>query len=158
MLEKTGNIYIEYLERLRRNNSWVKSGILKEDNTKYWIIGSEKEYYIFKKVVLCNLYNNLKDNPNGCVGCKFVEEKENGTSKGFLVRRDVAKKYCYANSIEDFIKIMQKKYYAHGYYYHGKRDCKYIVNKNEDSLKVFKDEQEAQNAGYTRCTSKDCFE
>ena len=54
------------------------------------------------------------------------------TPTGFLVKRDVAKKYCYANSVEDFIKIMQKRYYAHGYYYHGKRDCKYIVNKNED--------------------------
>ena len=38
MHRKTGNLYIEYQERLRSNGVWVDSGILKKDNSKYYLI------------------------------------------------------------------------------------------------------------------------
>ncbi len=157
MLVQTGNLYIEYEERLKKNNNWVRSGILKDDNTKYWIIGSFNEYYFFYKKDLCDIYAKLLQNPNGYTGCRFVREKTNGTSKGFIINREMANNICIAKSISEFINKLSKKYYANGYYYHGKRDCKYIANKNDDSITIFDDEDKAKQAGYVKCTSKDCF-
>ena len=84
-------------------------------------------------------------------------EKENGTSKGFIINRETANKITIAKSIDEFINRSSKKYYASGYYYHGKRDCRYIVNKSDDNITVFEDENKAKQAGYTKCTGEDCF-
>lgn len=103
-LAETGNIYIEYQERLRADLPWTESGILKNDNTRYWIIGSVQEYYIFRKEDLCSLYYKLLNNPKGIRGCWFVEEKKNGTSKGFIMSRARAQELCIAVSVEGFVK------------------------------------------------------
>lgn len=106
-LAETGNIYIEYQERLRNTNDWVNSGILKEDNTKYWIIGSPAEYYIMKKSDLISIYNSLCFNPYGVPGCWFVKEKANQTSKGFTVDRAKSNEIAVATGIEQFIAHLQ---------------------------------------------------
>ena len=159
MLEKTGNLYIEYQERLKQTQKWVDSGILKEDNTRYWIIGSPKEYYIFQKQTLLSLYHKLLQANVVVDGCRFAEEKANRTSKGFLISREVAKEIALSQSIEQFVKETNTgKYYACGYYYHQNRQCKYISAKKDESLSVFSTQEEAERAGFRKCTNPACFE
>ena len=48
--KETGNLYIETHEKTNENNEWfVKSGILKEDNSWLWAQGDYEELYIFLK-------------------------------------------------------------------------------------------------------------
>lgn len=103
-LRETGNLYIEYMERLHSYDNWTKSGILKEDDCQYWLIGSFEEYYIFKKQTLIDIYNSLNRGNCTIPKCRFVGEKYNLTSKGYLLPRSAAKEYCISASIEDFIK------------------------------------------------------
>lgn len=164
MLCKTGNVYIEYQERLKSNKPWVNSGILKQDNSQYWLIGDMRQYVIIKKIDLINIYKRLL-NGNIITGCKFVSEKENGTSKGFIIPFDLALRISFAKSIEEF---MRKKdgsvstetahiIYAINYYYHGKRNCKYIVNKKDNDLLIFNSFVEAEKNGFKACTDPECF-
>ncbi len=45
---KTGNLYIETAEKAHpRNENYVKSGIMREDNSWLFIIGDERTAYIF---------------------------------------------------------------------------------------------------------------
>jgi hypothetical protein len=39
-------------------------------------------------------------------GCRFVVEKANQTSKGFIMSRQKAKEICIAESISDFAKMI----------------------------------------------------
>lgn len=80
-LKETGNLYIEYQER-DKNKNWCDSGILRKDNTWLYCIGDENTLYLFQKCVLVNMFN----------GAKF-ERKETATSKGFLLAKEVAKKW-----------------------------------------------------------------
>ncbi|MCI8615053.1 MAG: hypothetical protein HFJ01_08120 [Lachnospiraceae bacterium] len=156
-LEETGNIYIEYQERLKNTLPWTNSGILKEDNAKYWIIGSSCEYYIFLKSDLYELYQSLRKSPLKIYGCHFVKEIANGTSKGFLMSRAKAKELCFASTISDFLSKINTEYYAAGYYVHGRRDCKYIANKPDASLQIYHSVDDAVHAGYKKCTDPSCF-
>ena len=156
-LSETGNIYIEYQERLNNTLPWTNSGILKIDNSRYWIIGSSSEYYIFLKQKLIDLYQSLLSSPTNISGCRFVNEIANKTSKGFIMSRDKAKEICFAVSISDFLNKINSKYYATGYYVHGRRDCTYIKNKPDNSIQVFDSLDTALNAGYKKCTENSCF-
>ena len=48
-LQKTGNVYIEYQERMTNAGEWVDSGILKQDQTKYFLIGTVEEFFILPR-------------------------------------------------------------------------------------------------------------
>lgn len=156
-LAETGNLYIEYQERLTRSGPWVDSGVLKEDNARYWLIGSPAEYYIFRKSDLVALYRELRDSPTGVRGCSFAQERTNGTSKGFLVSRQRAREIALARSIDAFVGASEHGYYAYGYYFHQDRQCKYIASKRDAELRVFPTAEAAQAAGYKRCTNPQCF-
>lgn len=57
LIEKYGNVYIEYQEKSAAGNySYINSGILKEDNCKYFLIGTEKKFYIFRKERLLQIF------------------------------------------------------------------------------------------------------
>ena len=156
-LAETGNIYIEYQERLKNSMNWVNSGVLKDDNTIYWIIGSPKEYYIFSKADLKKLYESIIV-PNARInGCKLVAEKENQTSKGFIMSRQKAKEICIAESISDFVRKLNAKIYARVGYYHGDRNCSYIRSKNDSELKFFNSVEEAEKNNYKPCTNENCI-
>jgi len=156
-LAETGNIYIEYQERLKNTAGWVNSGILKKDNSKFWMIGSSAEYYIFRKADLLALYHKLCTG-SYIKGCQFVKEKLNGTSKGFIINRARARELACAVDIKEFIGLLQRKYYAHGCYYHGNRQCKYIMFKKDSDLRVFSTVEDAEASNYKRCTNLKCFE
>lgn len=104
MLKNTGNVYIEVKERIRNNMDWVDSGILKEDNTSFILIGDEDELYIIEKNKLIEIYNKIKDSSGWVNDCMMVKEKAHQTSIGFIIRREKAKQLCYAQSIKEFVR------------------------------------------------------
>lgn len=93
MINKTGNIYIEYSEKHYANNhNWVNSGILKDDNTRFFLIGDIDKYYILQKNDLINIYQRIRENDKELIekGCRFVSANRE-TSKGFIIPINVAK-------------------------------------------------------------------
>lgn len=77
---KTGNIYIEYKERLNSNDVWVKSGILKNDNTTYWAIGNYNFLFFIEKAILVDIMNNKYPN----IKSRKVSARR-GTSQGYII-------------------------------------------------------------------------
>ena len=76
-MASTGNLYIELEERHSKDKPFVKSGILRDDNTILWIIGDYNTAYIFVKAQLKHLCEGSEKN-----GFKKVETE---TSKGVLI-------------------------------------------------------------------------
>lgn len=88
--EDTGNYYIEYQERLNNYGEWVNSGILKDDNTKYYFYGVVNNYAIFPRNRLMEYYKKIVLQKNPPVpDCRMVQI---GTSKGFLIPKTEADK------------------------------------------------------------------
>jgi hypothetical protein len=80
----TGNIYIETAEKSNENNvSFVDSGIFRNDNSWLYLIGNYDEVYIFAKNILIHFFEINR--------YKKVETK---TSKGFLLPKECADKFC----------------------------------------------------------------
>jgi hypothetical protein len=80
----TGNIYIEIAEKSNKlNNNFVSSGIFRNDNTWLWITGNYVEIYIFSKKHLKLMFNTNK-----------FRNVVTDTSKGFLINKEHAEKYC----------------------------------------------------------------
>ncbi len=62
LVQKTRNLYIEYEEKSNSNNNkYVSSGILKNDNTRYFLIGTAQEFYILPKIRLLEIYQMTLD-------------------------------------------------------------------------------------------------
>ena len=59
MSVQTGNYYFEYQERLNPGLDWTDSGILKNDNTKYYFYGVIGNYSIFPRSVIRDYYQRL---------------------------------------------------------------------------------------------------
>lgn len=107
---ETGNYYIEYKERMKNSMDWVDSGILKNDNSKFILLGNENNLAIFEKRTLLNIYNELVIKGQNVYGCKMVAENTHGTSKGFIIFKNAINRYCFATSIDEFIdKIKENK-------------------------------------------------
>lgn len=98
------NVYIEYEAISKDGTKYLPSGILKQDNTKYWLIGTEKEYYIFYKEDLIKIYNNLITNKK-VDGCLLKERKRNNvvTSRGFTMNKEARKRIMIADNIGEFL-------------------------------------------------------
>lgn len=148
----TGNLYIECYERLTNAQKWVRSGILKEDNTKVILIGTYNDYFIVLKEVLVDIYKKLDSGVN-IEGCRLVEEKEQGTSKGFVINEKKMKRLCLTTSVEAFVNgyvyrnsegtpliidtVQIVENAAYKYFHNPNKDCKYtrnMVHKNKISL------------------------
>jgi hypothetical protein len=82
--EKTGNIYIEIAEKSNpKNESYVMSGIYRNDNSWLYAIGNYKIIFIFGKETLKILHKLSR-----------YKEVKTPTSKGFLIPNKDAKKYA----------------------------------------------------------------
>jgi len=63
MYKKTGNLYIEYGEKSRSENTkFIKSGILKDDKSKYFLIGDYDKFWIFRKSRLQEILEEEQEN------------------------------------------------------------------------------------------------
>lgn len=85
LIKKTGNIYIEYMEKSKASNwVYVNSGILKNDNTKYILIGDYDAFWIFRKERLVQIYNEeTAINQKGQISPRGIQFKQIATSRGF---------------------------------------------------------------------------
>jgi hypothetical protein len=91
LLHKTGNLYIEYQEKSHpENTTFVNSGILKKDNTRFFLIGTADRFYILKKSRLLQLY---KEVVNGQHRDK-IRLVSIATSKGMLLPLRYFKNDC----------------------------------------------------------------
>ena len=98
---KYGNIYIEYLALNRDETEFIPGGILKEDNSKYWLIGNEVDgYFIFYKYDLLDLYKKMVINKETVDRCYLRERR---TSKGIAIRKDKAREMMIADNIGEFL-------------------------------------------------------
>ena len=115
-LKETGNVYIEYQAINKDESKFYNSGILKDDNCKYWLIGTEKEYYIFNKKDLLDIYNELIDGEKQ-MHYQIINGKrkiyyglaEKRTSKGVVISREKAKDIMVADNIQEFITREREK-------------------------------------------------
>lgn len=78
----TGNLYIEYQERLDIFGSWVDSGIFKKDNTIYLAIGTYENVFFLRKSKLKAIFEKAEAYEQ--YGIRLVAARR-GTSKGFIV-------------------------------------------------------------------------
>lgn len=83
---ETGNYYIEYQERMHSGSQWVESGILKQDDTKFYLLGTIDKFVIFERSWLMGYYNRLVKNGEHLSDAMLVCEKAHNTSKGFILR------------------------------------------------------------------------
>lgn len=79
---ETGNLYIETEEKSHPDRKdYVPSGINREDNSWLFVIGDEKDLWIFSTKYLRKLSGRY-------------EQKQMPTSKGFVMPIEEADKYC----------------------------------------------------------------
>lgn len=82
-MKETGNIYIELYEKHYQKEKWVASGILRNDNTIFYVIGDYDHIYMFAKKQLKGVIAKNKD--------KF-KKVETETSIGILIPEEYIKK------------------------------------------------------------------
>lgn len=99
ILKKTRNVYIEVAEKSNKLLSdYTRSGILKSDNTIYFLIGDYEEFYIFFKATLVDIYREeLKLYKQGKPSKRGIQFKQIYTSQGFV--------YPIANAVSDMISF-----------------------------------------------------
>lgn len=85
---ETNNFYIEYQERMWNTGSWVDSGILKDDNSRFFLYGTMSGYVIFERETLLDYYERLIDGER-IPGIILVREQQHQTSKGFILKLEV---------------------------------------------------------------------
>lgn len=114
VLTTTGNVYIEYQSYAKEHGDFVNEGILKKDNSKFYIIGNKNEYYIFYKNDLKKILKKLL-NKEYINGCRLTEKKVNTkNSKGFIIENVKTRSDLWiTNNIQDF--ILKVKPYVENY-------------------------------------------
>lgn len=153
---ETGNVYIEYNERLTSDGKWVNSGILKRDNTKFWIIGTEDKYVIFEKNKLKEIYESLVKNGDN-QSYHRVHERAHDTSRGFLIKGNAVYQNALTDNIDELIDyIQEKRYYGFSSqnlykYFHGSSGCRSIASQPNEKLITFKTPYQAKMQGYKQC-------
>ena len=92
MYKTTNNVYIEYQEKSNVLNSvFVNSGILKDDNTKFFLIGDRDKFWIFDKQQLVALFNQeYAKNQRRMPLLQGIRFAGNKTSRGMLLSVQIA--------------------------------------------------------------------
>lgn len=101
LIKKWGNVYVEYAEKSNSGNYvFIKSGILKDDNSIYFLIGDRDGFWIFKKERLLEIYREeVAIVKSGNISKRGIKFKQIATSKGFV--------YPVKNAVVDTITIDQ---------------------------------------------------
>lgn len=84
LIKKYGNIYLEYAEKSQGSNfNYIDSGILKNDKSTYFLIGTPDEFYIFRKARLVEIYREeIARNKSGKSSERGIMFKQIATSLG----------------------------------------------------------------------------
>jgi hypothetical protein len=84
LIKKYGNIYIEYAEKSNAHNgNFVRSGILKNDKSVYFLIGDKTKFWIFKKARLVEIFKEEYALHNqGLPSTRGIKFKQIPTSMG----------------------------------------------------------------------------
>ena len=100
---KTGNYYIECYETHGfGTKQLIPSGILKNDNTTFWLIGTINEYYIVPKYDLQRLYYTLNPRNTGWQNGKKSASGIN--SRGFIIKKSKLQEIAIARSVGEFVQ------------------------------------------------------
>lgn len=107
----TGNIYLEYEAISKDGTKFIDGGITKNDNVIYWLIGTEKEYFIFYKSDLYRIYEEMVINQKYIKGCSLKETKKNNviTSRGIAISKEKCKDIMISNNIQEFVNKVGKE-------------------------------------------------
>jgi len=95
---KTGNLFIE-IDKLTKHGEWIKSGIYREDNSRWYLIGDRNKFWLFKKEILKKEFgnNHYSKIPGYLPGFAFP------TSHGYLLpiekANQIAKKITLINDV-----------------------------------------------------------
>ncbi|MCF8219442.1 MAG: hypothetical protein K9I29_09475 [Bacteroidales bacterium] len=108
LIEKYGNLYIEYQEKSApHKEEYVNSGILKKDNCSYFLTGTERQFYIFRKSALIRiLKEELQNFSQNIPSSRHIQFKKIATSKGFVFPVKYASKETI--SLEKMIEEIKK--------------------------------------------------
>lgn len=94
-IKKYGNIYFEIAEKSRaENQSFIESGIYRNDNTWLYVIGDYENIYVFSKIQLKKIYENIDNYSN-----HGIVKKQIPTSQGFVIPLIYAKKFLIIKEI-----------------------------------------------------------
>lgn len=99
---ETGNYYIEYQERMTADSVWVNSGILKDDSTSFYLLGTMDNFVIFERSWLMGYYHQLVERNRKLRDAKLVYERTHNTSKGFILFPEASR--CGNISVETLIE------------------------------------------------------
>jgi len=89
---ETKRICIEVAEKRPELTTWMPSGILRNDNTRFYIVGNDSYFYLFSRKLLKQLYHSRK--------YQLYEHPNQGpTIRNFFLTDNEAEKY----SIDKFI-------------------------------------------------------
>ena len=97
---QTGNYYIELCERHSEKHDYVNSGLMKDDNTRYFILGTPNKYYIVSKDALLNEYKSMDKTSKYWQNDKKLVEKYD--SKAFIIKEKRLKDIAISDNIKDF--------------------------------------------------------
>lgn len=101
-------IFVKYKSCLKYNGNKTNNGVIKDDNTKYWLEGKPSQYYIFLKKDLLEIYNRL-NNGEQIEGCKFnVADRDYNNSKCFTMTIAKCKELMITDSIEEFVRMIKE--------------------------------------------------
>lgn len=90
-MHETGNLYIEVAEKSNPDNpNYVPSGIYRNDNTIFYLIGNYDQAFLFGKYQLQKLYEH-----DECHKSRGIKKIETPTSLGFVYPiEDAMRGYC----------------------------------------------------------------
>lgn len=96
-------IYVKYKSCLKYGGNKVNNGVIKKDNSKYWIEGKPSKYYIFYKKDLLDIYNKLNAGEK-IDGCRYdVSDSGYNNSKCIEISDKKCKEIMITDSIKDFV-------------------------------------------------------
>ena len=93
--------------KITKDGEWVDSGILKKDETRYFLIGTVEKFYILPRTKLQSYYNRLVKYGEKLSGMRLVEEKEHQTSKGFIMSKRRAEQDSL--TVEEVVNILKNE-------------------------------------------------
>ncbi|MBI2123815.1 MAG: hypothetical protein HYU04_01080 [Candidatus Wildermuthbacteria bacterium] len=94
MYPQTGNLYIEYEEKSKaENDDYVKSGIMKDDQCNYFLIGDYNNFWVFRRNKLVEIFNEEKKlSENGIKSARGIRFVAIATSRGYVFPIQYAEK------------------------------------------------------------------